>query len=52
MLLMAYSDCSYDNTWFPDSGASNHVTTDSCNLLQENEYTTKKGYAFDIVAVV
>lgn len=36
--LLSSPDFAYDTYWFPDSGASSHVTSDSNNLLQGTEY--------------
>jgi histone deacetylase 1/2 len=29
----------YEDTWFPDSSATNHLTPDSSNLMTKTEYT-------------
>lgn len=37
--LSAYSNYFYDNGWFPDSRATNHVTTEPSNLYHGSEYS-------------
>lgn len=37
--LSAYSDYSYENGWFPDSGATNHVTAEPRNMYHGSEYS-------------
>lgn len=37
--FMAYSNHTYENGWFPDSGATNHVTVKSSNIFQGIEHT-------------
>lgn len=36
--MVAKQEYVYDSLWFPDSGASSHVTADSKNILQGTEY--------------
>lgn len=36
--MLATPEYLYDSSWFPDLGASSHVTTDPSNVLQGTEY--------------
>ncbi|KAF7801076.1 Retrovirus-related Pol polyprotein from transposon TNT 1-94 [Senna tora] len=39
IVIIATSDAVNDAAWFPDSGATNHVTSDASNLMNDVEYT-------------
>lgn len=36
--MIAVPETLYDSSWYPDSGATNHVTPDSSNLMTKSAY--------------
>ncbi|KAJ1379542.1 hypothetical protein SESBI_46818 [Sesbania bispinosa] len=36
--LMAVPETFYDPSWYPDTGATNHITSDSTNLIGKTSF--------------
>ena len=36
--MLATPECVHDSNWYPDSGATNHLTADPANLMHKADY--------------